>query len=209
MLRHSKAQDRDSLRTALNSRVYKVWNCVASCMTMRFPGYTNLWPSVRRLVRRPLTTEVRIRSLAISYRICGGQSGIGTGFSIRTLVSSYRYDSHQCPMTICNRRYIILAADVVKYTHLKDSCCCIDRQHCCFMLGGSGVQIPVRRRAIVVLFVVFVSPSRKFLYSAWNGVMTVLFPFDIQFVAHSLIIQSQHAMLSELLTPLLNTWEYK
>jgi hypothetical protein len=41
----------------------------------------------------PLTAEVRAESQATSHGICGGQSGTGTGFSLRTLVFFCQYYS--------------------------------------------------------------------------------------------------------------------
>jgi hypothetical protein len=38
---------------------------------------------------RPLTTEARVRARVSQCGFCGGQSGTGTGFSLRSSVLSY------------------------------------------------------------------------------------------------------------------------
>jgi hypothetical protein len=43
--------------------------------------------------RRPLTAETQVRDRVSPCRICGGQSGTGTGFSPSASVSSCQYHS--------------------------------------------------------------------------------------------------------------------
>jgi hypothetical protein len=47
--------------------------------------------------RRPQTAEARIRALVSPCKICGGQSGTGTGFSPSYTVSPCQYNSTTAP----------------------------------------------------------------------------------------------------------------
>ena len=48
--------------------------------------------------RRPLIAEARVRSRVSPCRICGGQSGTGTGFSLSTSVVPCQFHSTDAPL---------------------------------------------------------------------------------------------------------------
>jgi hypothetical protein len=50
------------------------------------------------VIRRPLTAEARFRSRVSPCGICGGQSGIGTGFSLSTSVFRCQFHSTDAPL---------------------------------------------------------------------------------------------------------------
>jgi hypothetical protein len=62
--------------------------------------------------RRLLTAEARVRSRVGSCRICGGQSGTGTGFSPSTSVFSCQFDSTAAPLKWKSRRNLIFITEL-------------------------------------------------------------------------------------------------
>ena len=62
--------------------------------------------------RRLLTAEARVRSRVGPCRICGGQSGTGTGFSPSTSVFSCQFDSTAAPLKWKSRRNLIFITEL-------------------------------------------------------------------------------------------------
>jgi hypothetical protein len=58
--------------------------------------------------RRPLTTEARVRSRVSPCRICGGQSGTGTGFSPSTSVFRCQFHSNGAPLQRKTKKNLII-----------------------------------------------------------------------------------------------------
>jgi hypothetical protein len=65
---------------------------------MEHNHYMMAVPCLRQLV----AMQARIRPQASPGRICGGQSGIGTGFSLSTSVCALSLSFHQCSIFIIN-----------------------------------------------------------------------------------------------------------
>jgi hypothetical protein len=73
--------------------------------------------------RRPPTAEARFRSRVSPCGICGGQSGIGTGFSASTSVFPCQFHSTGAPLLGQGQKIIIIIVIFITGLHKKPRGC--------------------------------------------------------------------------------------
>ena len=69
-----------------------------------------------------LSTEIRVRSQVSPYEICGGQSGAGSGFNPKTLVSPCHYQSCIAPYSSSSARCFSQSDKRTKLFNLRKQC---------------------------------------------------------------------------------------
>jgi hypothetical protein len=72
--------------------------------------------------RRPPTAEARVRSRVSPCGICGGQSGIGTGFSTSSLVIPCQFNSTGAPLLGKGQKVIIIFTFIIGLHNKPHGC---------------------------------------------------------------------------------------